>query len=135
MTESTSPFSPSVRRFLEAPRRFAVVGTIGSDGAPQQAVAWFLVDDAGIHLNSLAGRRWPANLRRDPRVTVTVADGYDYVIVDGRAELVDEGERAAAEIRAMARRYGSDDSQYGGQHRLSFVVRPEHVAVHGEVEA
>ncbi len=127
-------FSPGVRRFLDAPDRFGVVATVGPDGSPHQAVTWFLVRDDGLVLNSRAGRQWPGHLLRDGRVSVMVADGYDYVIVQGHAELVDEGERALADIKAMARRYGSDEAQFDGQHRLSFLVRPERVVTHGEVD-
>ena len=54
-----------VRRFLAEPR-YAAVATIDEDGAPRQAVVWFLLDGDTIVVNSLDGRRWPTNLRRDP---------------------------------------------------------------------
>ena len=75
----------ATRAFLEAPGRFATIATIDPDGSPLQAVVWYrLRDDGSILINSLVGRRWPSNLLRDPRMSVTVEHGYDYVVHAGR---------------------------------------------------
>lgn len=124
--------SDEVRAFLEVPR-FAVVATIGDDGAPHQAVVWYLLDGDTIVVNSADGRRWPADLRRDPRVEITVEDGYRYVQLGGSVEVDDEPGRAQADIAAMARRYHADDpaeaerlivDRFRRQHRVSFRLRP-----------
>ena len=70
--------SPEARAFLDAPR-FAVIATLDPDGGPHQAVVWYRLDGDEIVLNSADGRRWPANLRRDPRIHFSVEDGYRYV--------------------------------------------------------
>ena len=124
--------SDDVRGFLEVPR-FAVVATIGEDGAPHQAVVWYLLRDDLIVINSATGRRWPANLRRDPRVEITVEDGYRYVQLGGTVEVDDDQGRAQADIAAMAHRYHADDpaeaedlivNRFRLQHRVSFRLRP-----------
>lgn len=124
--------SIEVRAFLDAPR-FAVVATIGPDGAPHQAVVWYLVDDDAIVVNSADGRRWPANLRRDPRMEITVEDGYRYVQLGGSVAIDDDQGRAQADIAAMARRYHADDPseaedliahRFRLQHRVSFRLVP-----------
>jgi PPOX class probable F420-dependent enzyme len=120
-----------VLRFLEAPR-YGVVGTSEPDGTVWQAVVWYAVSDAGIVLNARDGRRWLTNLRRDRRLSLTVADGEDYVILRGAAEVVDDPERGLAEALALAKRYRSDDT-YAGQRRVGVLFRPDHVAVHGEI--
>ena len=51
---------------------------------PHQAVVWYRLDGDEIVINSADGRRWPANLRRDPRIHMSVEDGYRYVQVGGR---------------------------------------------------
>ena len=135
ITVPAHAFVPAVRAFLDAPDRFAVAATANPDGAPRQAVLWYLVSDDGLHINSREGRLWPAALRRDPRVALTIADRYDYVVVYGRAEVVAGGQEALDEIRAMARRYGEDERQFDGQQRVSFLVRPDRVVVHGEIGA
>jgi PPOX class probable F420-dependent enzyme len=136
-----SLFAPHVRRFLEAPGRFATLATIDPDGTPHQAVLWFLVTDEGLILNSLEGRRWPANLRRDPRATLTVEAAYDYVTMKGTAAQVGDAERGQADIAAMARRYETpEDAEdmiertFKGQRRVSFLFHPRRVVVHGDLD-
>ncbi len=63
--------------------RFATVATINPDGSPHQAVAWFRFVDDAIVVNSREGRVWPANLRRDPRISLTIEDGYRWISVRG----------------------------------------------------
>ena len=134
--------SPQVRRFLEAPGRFATIATINPDGSPHQTVVWFLLNgDDTLTLNSLVGRRWPANLRRDPRISLTVEDGLDYVVLRGAAEVTDDGEGAQADIAAMARRYETPAHaeemiarRFRPQHRISFRLRPRSVTTHGDFE-
>ena len=126
-----------VRRFLEADGRFATVATIDPDGTPHQAVLWFLVTDEGLILNSREGRRWPNNLERDPRAALTVEDGYDYVTMKGRAEVIGDAARGQADIAAMARRYKTpEDAEqmiertFRPQRRVSFLLRPRLVTAH-----
>ena len=136
-----SVFAPHVRRFVEAPGRFATLATIDPDGTPHQAVVWFLVTDEGLILNSREGRRWPANLKRDARATLTVEAAYDYVTMKGTAEVVGDAERGQADIAAMARRYESpEDAEdmiertFRPQTRVSFLFRPRTVVTHGDLD-
>ena len=62
-------------------------------------------------MNSAVGRRWPANLVRDPRVAFSVvdnADGYRWVALTGRVTVVEDQATAQADIAAMCRRYHAD---------------------------
>lgn len=145
-----SPMVPSVladrvRDFLAAPGRFATLATLDPDGAPRQAVVWYGLDpDGRITVNSRDGRRWPANLRRDPRCSLTVrdgADGYAFVALVGRvAETIDDQAVAQADIAAFARRYHADDparaeqiiAGFRAQHRVTFQIQV--VAVHDHLE-
>ncbi len=97
------------RRFLADGLRFATIASVGADGGPFQAVAWYLIDADTLVLNSADGRAWPANLRRDPRVSVTVEDGYRWLSVRGTVEVVEDPARGLADIAAMARRYHADE--------------------------
>src|SRR5829696_9188170 len=72
---------PRVRAFLEPPR-FASLATLDADGTPRQTVVWYLLDGDDLVVNSLVGRRWPANLLRDARVALSVVDqanGYRWI--------------------------------------------------------
>lgn len=121
---------PDVLAFLDAPR-YAVVATHGPDGEVWQAVVWYAVAEDVILLNSLLGRRWSDNLDRDPRLSMVVFEGEDYVILRGRAVTVDAPEHAMAEARALAHRYGGDPDAHEGQHRLRIVFRPDRASTHG----
>jgi len=142
----TAPqFDDPVDAFLAAPRRFAVLATLDADGTPRQAVIWYRLDpDGRITVNSAEGRRWPANLRRDPRCSLSVldgADGYRFVALTGRVvEVFDDQEVAQADIAALARHYRADDpakaerliAGFRAQHRVSF--RIEIIAAHDHLE-
>lgn len=117
-----------VRVFLEAPR-YATIATVDEDGTPRQAVIWFLLDGDTIVINSLEGRRWPTNLRRDPRLSLAVTDATDqsWVGLTATVEVVDDQPRAQADIAAMARRYDEPDEaeavirdRFQKQRRVSF---------------
>jgi PPOX class probable F420-dependent enzyme len=121
--------------FLRTPGRYAVLATIDPDGRPRQVVTWYrLVDDA-IVLNSLVGRRWPTNLVRDPRITITVSDGHDWVSVDGLAEAVGDQAAAQGDIAAMARAYDPPEdaataiARFQTQERISFRIVPQRTHV------
>lgn len=128
---------PRVRDFLTTPGRYATLATIEPDGSPLQAVVWYeLEEDGSVLINSLEGRRWPTNLRRDPRAALTVEEGYDYVSLRGTAEHLHDGEAASRDIERLARRYatGRDLEQrlagFRGQRRVSFRFHPRSVTLH-----
>ena len=127
----------ATRAFLDAPGRFATIATIDPDGSPLQAVVWYRLEpDGSILINSLQGRRWPENLLRDPRISVTVEHGYDYVSMRGRADLLRDGDAAVADIVALAARYETGEAyerrvrDFRGQARVSFLFRPRTILVH-----
>ena len=60
-----------VRAFIAAPGGFATLATVDPAGAPRQALVWYRLDPDGmLMINSADGRRWPANMRHDPRVAL-----------------------------------------------------------------
>lgn len=128
MTSGRELIDP-VRAFLSAPR-CAVLSTIGPDGAPRQIVIHYVVGDDHLRINGHRDRRWVANVRRDPRVSLVIhdQDAYlHYVSVRGTATLVDEGDRAVAEAMSQAERYGEDPAEFADQPRVSFRVDVERV--------
>ena len=131
----THALTQSVRRFLEE-RRFAVIATVNEDGSPQQAVVWYLVGDGGdtVIINSAEGRRWPTNLRRDQRISLAVADGLDWVSLNGTVEIVEDQAQSQADIAAMARLNDPPEvaersirNQFERQRRVSFRLRPDRI--------
>ncbi|MGD0862450.1 MAG: TIGR03618 family F420-dependent PPOX class oxidoreductase [Candidatus Limnocylindrales bacterium] len=135
--DTTAPSSPTLsaaaRRFLEPPR-FAIVATLNPDGSPLQAVVWYRLEGDSVVFNSKVGRRWPSNLRRDRRASITVADGYDYIELCGEVEIDDDPEIGQAVIAALTHRYQRDGkvaeaeiADFATQRRVTFRLRPGRV--------
>jgi PPOX class probable F420-dependent enzyme len=94
----TNPLlTPEVRRALTA-GRLAHLATTNADGSPQQSVVWIGLDGDDIVVGHLGEGRKVANIRRQPRVVLSVeADGANplglanHLVVQGRATLVPGG--------------------------------------------
>jgi PPOX class probable F420-dependent enzyme len=119
-----------VRELLDQPN-CAVISTLNDDGSILDTVVWINTENGGVAVNSAKGRKWPANLERDPRVTVLVYDAgnpYSYVEIRGRASATTEG--ADEHINALTKKYiGQDEYPFRqpGEQRIKFVITPEHV--------
>jgi PPOX class probable F420-dependent enzyme len=137
--EGSVALTDEVRDFLlREPPWFATIATVSSDGSPRQAIIWYRLTDDGLIVNSLLGRRWPTDLLRDPRVSLSIGSDYEFISITGEAERVGDQEQAQADIEEMARRYRADDpdeleatlQRFRGQERISFLVRPRRLHVH-----
>jgi len=121
---------PQVRQLLEQPN-YAVVSTLNQDGSVHSTVVWVGLENGELAVNSAVGRTWPANLQRDPRVTLVVYPGdnpYDYVEVRGTAT----GSRQDADdhINRLSKKYIDQDEypfRQPGEERIKFVIEPERV--------
>ncbi|MBG0856173.1 PPOX class F420-dependent oxidoreductase [Streptomyces spinoverrucosus] len=102
-TASPSPvsFNDSVRALLDG-KNFAGVATLGPDGAPQNSVVWIKREGDTVLFSSTDGRQKVRNLRRDPRISLSVfdlANPYTSVEIRGTAEILpDEGKRLPYEL-------------------------------------
>ncbi|MGA3029319.1 MAG: TIGR03618 family F420-dependent PPOX class oxidoreductase [Candidatus Limnocylindrales bacterium] len=128
-----STLSAAGRRFLDAPR-YAVVATLNPDGSVLQAVIWYALEGDAIVFNSRVGRTWPANLARDPRVSLIVADGEDYIELRGEVEIDEDPVRGQKVIGDLARRHEPDEAaraallaEFAGQHRVTFELHPTRI--------
>lgn len=111
-----------------------MLSTLGADGAPRQIVIHYMLDADHVRINGHRHRRWVANVRRDPRVSLIVHDETNYlhyVSIRGTAVLFDEGDRAAADAMAQAERYDEDPQDFAGQPRVSFRVEIERLSEYG----
>ena len=115
-------------------RNFATVSTLRADGSVHSVFTWVHVERERVTLNSAAGRAWPRNVQRDPRVTILVADQedpYTYVQLRGRVVETDT-ETARAHIDELSRKYkGHDFGAPPGEVRIKFYVQPDEVIVAG----
>jgi PPOX class probable F420-dependent enzyme len=122
-----------VQGFFDA-RNFCVVSTLRHDGRIHSVIVWAHTEDGRVVLNSVVGRDWLANLRRDPRVTLVAWDDDDprnFARVCGR--LVEEDyEAAGRHVDFLAHKYqGVERYPYAneGEVRVKLFIEPEETAV------
>jgi PPOX class probable F420-dependent enzyme len=93
--------SEATLRLLEA-RNYAVLATVNPDGSPQTSAMWVGRDGGDLLFSTLEGRVKHRNMRRDPRVSVTVLDSLDpenYVELRGRVSMTpDPGRRLHVQL-------------------------------------
>lgn len=131
----TATIDDRTLELLRAPN-FCQVATLRRDGTAHVTPVWVDEQDGKVLLNTADGRVWPANLKRDARVTLSVQNKdnpYEYVQIRGHeAERTHEG--ADEHIDRMAKKYlGQDRYPYRqpGEQRLIIRIDPEKVSLHG----
>ena len=93
---------------------FAVVATLRADGMPHQTVMWFaLGDENTLLLNTPFDSLKHRHLKRDPRLSVCIEDGYRYITLRGAVEINEDPQQAGQDYMKLGRRY-----------RDSFPARP-----------
>jgi PPOX class probable F420-dependent enzyme len=108
------------------------LATLMPDGAPQVTQTWVDTDGTHVLVNTVEGHQKVRNVRRDPRVSLDVADPDDvssYVEVRGRVvEVTRDG--AAEHIEQLAQRYlGGPYPWFGGRDQVRLLLRIEADAV------
>ena len=101
-----------VLEFLEVDRH-AILATNGRNGAPQLTPVWFLFLDGVLYVSVQANTVKVKNLRRDPTVSVCIEGGREdarYVVLSGKAELIEPGEREKALRWKIVRHYYADEA-------------------------
>lgn len=94
----TVSLNDAVRKLLDDPNP-AVLATVNPDGSPQTSVVWVGRDGEELIISSQAGRRKERNIRRDPRVSISVLDREDplqYVEIRGVATVTEDVGRELA---------------------------------------
>jgi PPOX class probable F420-dependent enzyme len=85
-------FTPDENSFIRE-HRLAVVSTVKKDGGPQATPVYYIYDGEKLFISVTAARKKTVNVRRDPRVAVTVLaeeHPFKHVQVTGRAEITDD---------------------------------------------
>ena len=108
----------------------ATLATVMADGSPQATPVCFGFNGAQIEINSAKGRAKDKNMRRDPRVALSIVDpanAYRYLEVRGRVvEITEQG--ADDNIDALAQRYLNEDKypyRVEGEVRVIYRITPE----------
>jgi PPOX class probable F420-dependent enzyme len=122
----------AAKKLLDEPQLAHFV-TLMKDGSPQVTPVWVTHDGTHVIVNTAEGRQKPRNLRRDPRVAVSVVDKnnpFRYVLVRGRVGDIVGGEEAWQSIEALSQKYnGRAYPRREGEQRLMIKIAPEHVTV------
>jgi len=121
---------------LFSKRAFANIATLMPNGGPQVTPVWVDFDGTHILFNSARGRRKDRNVRRDPRVAISIVDPdnpYRYLEIRGRVVAITE-QGADEHIDRLAKKYlGVDKYPYRqpGEIRVLYKVEPEHASTMG----
>jgi PPOX class probable F420-dependent enzyme len=89
--------------------RLAHLVTVNADGSPHVTIVWVGLDGGEIVVGKLAADQKMRNIRRDPRVSLSIeaeGDQYgmqNYLVVEGEAWITEGG--APALLQALAERY------------------------------
>jgi PPOX class probable F420-dependent enzyme len=120
-------------RKLFADPNYLYVGTTNRDGSPQVTVVWTDLQDSHIRFNTAIGRVKERNLRRDPRIgmTITARDNpWDKVDVRGRVVDFVEGEEADKHIDDLSEKYTGQRPypwRQPDERRVIVVIEPDRV--------
>ena len=114
-------------------RNMAHLATVNADGSPTVSPLWIDVEDGRPVFNTAVGRRKERNMRRDPRVALTVPDpddSYRCFEIRGTVELVFDG--ADEHIEHLAQKYTGEPFKgfQEGVARVKLVLTPERVLEH-----
>jgi PPOX class probable F420-dependent enzyme len=100
------------------------IATLMKDGSPQLTQVWVDTDGEHVVINTVDSHIKAHNLRRDPRVAVTVSSlehPSRYFQIRGRATLNYDG--AAEHIERLSHKYtGHPYSWYGGRDQVRVIV-------------
>jgi PPOX class probable F420-dependent enzyme len=105
-------------------KNFPVIATINADGSVQTSVIWAKRDGDAVLFATVRGRLKERNMRRDPRISLSVFDLEDplkYVEIRGRAEITEEGGREL--INELSHKYDGKDFRTEPPEVVRVVVR------------
>jgi PPOX class probable F420-dependent enzyme len=125
-------FDPKAEAFLKGVY-FGKLATTKKDGSPHVTPIWYMLDEGKLIVNTTTDRVKYRNIKRDPRVSFLVDDGYPYIMIQGRARIATERD-ALKDIEKLAIRYTGEEKgrkaardRYWKQPRVSIEIVPGRV--------
>ena len=115
---------------------FGNLGTLMKDGSPQVTPVWVDYDGKHVRFNSAKGRVKDKNVRRDPRVSVSLQDPanpYRYLEIRGRVVEITE-KSADDHINKLSQKYlGKPVYPYrqAGEVRVTYKIEPQKISSMG----
>ena len=115
---------------------FANLATVLPSGQPQVTPVWVDFDGRHVLVNSAVGRKKDENIRKNPRVSLSIMDPenpYRYLEIRGRvAEITQDG--ADQHIDKRAKKYLGKEKypfRQPGEVRVLYKIEPEHISSMG----
>jgi PPOX class probable F420-dependent enzyme len=110
--------SAEARALIES-ATVATLATLNEDGSAHLSAAWVGLDDGEIVLATIPDQRKLRNIRRDPRVALTLLSDrvnewglQEYMVIEGRARITEGG--AAELLQQLAYTYLGPDVVFPG---------------------
>jgi PPOX class probable F420-dependent enzyme len=127
---------PESHRDILESKGIAFVATLGPRGEPQVTPVWFDWDGQYVRFSQTPARQKVRNLRRDPRIALSLPDpGNPYRNLELRGRVVRiEEDRDRVFVDRLAQKYlGQERYPWDppGTERLEVVVEPEHATTFG----
>ena len=126
--------TPKAEEFLKG-KHFGKLATLRKDGSPHVTPIWYMREGGRLFVNTTTNRVKYYNIKRDPRVSFLVDDGYPYVMVEGKARIAEERD-PKKDIEALAIRYTGEEAgrkaareRYWKDPRVSIEIIPEKIVV------
>ena len=118
---------PESLRTILADKCYGHVVTFNSKGNPELTMVWMDVDGDKLLINTAEGRQKPKNLRRDPRLIVSIQDRnapQSYAVFRGKATRITE-EGARDHINKLGKRFLGLDKYPGPPTETRLIVEIE----------
>jgi PPOX class probable F420-dependent enzyme len=125
--------SAGVRALIDGPN-FATVATLDPDGGPQTSVVWVGLDDDALVFSATEDRRKVRNLRRDPRVSVSITDAanpYRHTQLRGTVTITPDPDKTLPKM--LSHKYRGEDPPPEGPEVERVIVRLHVEKVAGNV--
>lgn len=127
---------PDSHKDLLEKAAFGSLGTLMKDGQPQVTPVWVDYDGKYVRINSAKGRVKDINMRRDPRVSISLQDPanpYRYLEIRGKVvEITENG--ADDHINKLSQKYLGKPVypfRQPGEVRVTYKIEPQKVSSMG----
>ena len=116
-------------------KNYATIATVNPDGSPHTSIVWVKRDGDDLLVSTVVGRKKDRNLRKDPRVSISVLDhGNPYRYAEFRGEATLSLEGGFDLINDLAHKYiGGDYQGDVGTDNVRVIVRLSPTKITGTV--
>ena len=124
--------SDKAKRLISEPN-IAHLATLMPDGSPHVTPVWIDLEGGRVVINTAEGRVKARNIRRDPRVALSIvsaSDPYDRVSVRGRVADIRDGDEATKHIDKLSAKYTGREiyaNHRPDEQRLIVEIEPESI--------